>query len=636
MLLAGCLSLPPVVVPGAPQAQNAAALSRHGDHARAAAAYEALAAGSTAAARAELQLSAAREWLAANRPDQAARVLAATAIEPGSSAAYERGLLAAETSLALRRPREAWQQISGLSPAAAAPAALQYYSLRMQIALAAGLPIEGIRAEVSSEQFTTRDAQRLQLRSQLLTALLQARSHGVSLAAGNERDPIVRGWLELGATAAPSRGVSLTSAALAARWRSRYPNHPAAAILAQAFPAPLGSSAPGTHLALLLPLTGAYAGAASTVRDGFLSALYQVPAAGRPSLRVYDTAALPAAQALAQARADGATFIVGPLLQQAVAAVAALGPEPIPLLALNSLPDGQAAPAGLYQYALSPDDEARMAAQRILADGRRHGIIVVPHDAWGARVASAFERELTLGGGSVIGEAAYDPTGHNYGDELRSALRTDESQARHDRLERALGTKLNFEPRPRGDIEFVFIAPENPINARLIEPQLRFAYDTDIPSYSISNAYEPDTLDSNQDIAGLMYPDMPWMIAGQSAVTDLRSSIGQAWGKRADWRSRLFAFGYDACQLMLAMSAAPYGNPAGVQIDGLTGQLHFDAERRVQRDLIWVRVDRAGEPRPLAATVPSDATTPQVPPDAAPPAGAGPESAPTPRAAPLH
>ena len=48
---------------------------------------------------------------------------------------------------------------------------------------------------------------------------------------------------------------------------------------------------------------------------------------------------------------------------------------------------------------------------------------------------------------------------------------------------------------------------------------------------------------------------------------------------------------------MLAMSAKGR-NPADAQVAGLTGLLHFDAERRVQRDLIWVQV-RNGEPRRL-------------------------------------
>ncbi len=88
-----------------------------------------------------------------------------------------------------------------------------------------------------------------------------------------------------------------------------------------------------------------------------------------------------------------------------------------------------------------------------------------------------------------------------------------------------------------------------------------------------------------------MYPEMPWMITSHSNLMELRDAVAENWGSRAAWRTRLFAFGYDACQLMLAMST-PAQAPAAAQIDGLTGQLHFDADRRIQRDLIWVRVDR--------------------------------------------
>jgi hypothetical protein len=456
----------------------------------------------------------------------------------------------------------------------------------MRIAFAAARPVDGIRAELAAEPYAASDSQRVQLRSALLGELLQARARGVNLVAPAGADTLIRGWLELGATAAPSRALSLNSAILAARWRVQYPNHPAQSILDQAFPAPLAVSAPGGRVALLLPLSGPYGADGTTIRDGFLSALYQLPPAARPQVHLYDTAAVPAAQALAQARSSGSTFVVGPLVPAAVASIAAQGPEPIPMLALNFLPDGQSAPPGMFQDALSPEEEAQLAAQRILADGHHHGIMLVPRNDWGTRVASAFSRALTLGGGSVIAAPTYDPQENDYGDELRAVLGIDQSQARRQRLERALGTKFNFEPRHRGDIEFVFIVTSSALNARLIMPQLRYAYAGDIPSYSIAEAYEPDTLDSNSDIAGLMYADMPWMISGQSALSELRDTLSGTWGSRV------------ACQLMLAMSA-PYSTASAVQIDGLTGQLHFDADRRIQRELIWVRVDRNGNPRPL-------------------------------------
>jgi len=354
---------------------------------------------------------------------------------------------------------------------------------------------------------------------------------------------------------------------------------------------------------LLLPLTGPAAAQASTVRDGFLSAYYQLPAANRPDLRLYDTGALPGPEALSQARAAGSSFVVGPLTREDVAAVANLGPPPVPVLALNFLPPDRAAPSGFYQFALSPEDEARLVAHRILAEGHHRGIALIPRGDWGSRVADAFTHELIAGGGSLISTANYNAAEHDYGSELQSVLHIDESIARHQRLQSVIGGKLNFEPRRRGDIEFVFVAAPSATTARLIEPQLKFFYAGDVPNYSLSNAYEPDSAASNQDIDGLIFPDMPWMISGDGSIDEIRGNISQAWENRAAWRSRLFAFGYDACQLMVAMSAKGR-NPAEAQVAGLTGALHFDGDRRVQRDLIWVQV-RNGEPRRLGEPTPN-------------------------------
>jgi len=598
--ITACANLPSPVSTGVATGQRAAALASHGEHTQAAAAYEAMAAARLPPERTDLQLLAAREWLAGGRPADARRVLALISGAQSATQAYQHALLDAQVSLDSHQIKLAWRQINAISPLATAAAALDYFSLRMRIALAAGRAIDGIRAEMAGERDTSSGAELAQLRGALLSALITARAQGVRMLPQTSTDPTVRGWLELGAMAPRSHAASLANAALAARWRALYPNHPAISLLAQAFPTPPITPAPGSRIALLLPLTGAQGAQGATVRDGFLSALYQLPATERPDLHIYDTAAMPVIEALAQAHASGSTFVVGPLLRSNVSAVAALGAQPIPLLALNFLPDGQAAPRGLFQFALSPEEGARQVARRILADGLHSGIVIFPRDDWGDRVATAFTTTLTAAGGSVVGQATYDPAGHDYGDELRSVLRIDDSQARHQHLERALRTKLNFEPRHRGDIQFVFVVAPAAVNARLIEPQLRYFYASDIPSYSIWDAYQPDSHDANRDIAGLMYPDMPWMVSGDSSMDELRTNIGQIWGTRAAWRSRLFAFGYDACQLMLALSA-PQSHAGYVQISGLTGLLHFDADRRVLRDLIWVRIDRDGDPKPLAA-----------------------------------
>jgi outer membrane PBP1 activator LpoA protein len=619
LALAGCAGLPPPVAQRAGTVPVAEAAARKGDHAQAASQYESLAQTHVPPERVDLQLAAAREWLAAGRAADAARVLGAISAPQSAAQSQEHALLDAEISLQANRTQEAWQKIGAIAePAAAAPAAgttaagatvadataataaIRYYTLKMRIALAAARPVDGVRAEMAAETFTANAAERTQLRTRLLAALRDAREHGVKLEAAASQDPIVRGWLDLGAIATESHGASLIGEAEAAGWRARYPNHPALEVLAQALPAPLVVTAQGGRIALLLPLSGPAAGQAATVRDGFLSAFYQLPAATRPELQMYDTGAVTAADAVAQARAAGSGFIVGPLTREDVAAVAGLGSESVPLLALNFLPADRPAPGGLYQFALSPEDEAQQVARRMLADGHRRGVALVPRGDWGNRVIEAFTRELTAGGGSLISQTLYDPAEHDYSYELEPLLRIDDSEARHSRLQSVLGAKLNFEPRHRGDIEFVFLVPESATNARLIEPQLKFFYAGDIPSYSLSNAYEPESTDANRDIDSLMYPDMPWMISDDASLDTLRASIEQAWGNSVAWRSRLFAFGYDACQLMLAMSGG-HQKLGDVQVAGLSGQLHFDAKGRVQRDLIWVQI-RDGDPRRLGAS----------------------------------
>jgi outer membrane PBP1 activator LpoA protein len=609
LALAACSSLPPPLPPpgspgwpGSADQQSAAAAARQGDHARAARLYEQAAGTRTAPERTDLQLLAAREWLAAGRAAELARTLAALPPAPSPAQAYERSLLEAEQPLLTGSPRSAWQRIAALpEPAAGAPVGTQqrYFALRERIALAADLPLEAVRAEQASERVAGPAGQLTALRSALLAGLREQRDRGVRFDPAQIQDPIARGWLELAEIAGSGRARSLGSDAAFARWRDRYPNHPATEILAQAEPLPLAGSLPHGQIALLLPLSGAAASQSAIVRDGFLSAYYQLPVGQRPPLHLYDTSVLSVSAALADAHSAGSSFIVGPLTREEVLAVADSGAQSVPVLTLNFLPAERPAPAGVFQFALSPEDEARQVARRILADGRHRGIAVVPLGEWGTRVLDAFGRELQAGGGSLFEQADYDPAGHDYGAQLRRVLRIDESDARHERLQNVLGTKLNFEPRRRADIEFIFVAPATATNARLIEPQLRYFYAGDVPTYTLSNAYEPDSTDSNQDIDGLSYPDMPWMISDAATVDAIRGSMQQAWTDRTAWRTRLFAFGYDACQLMLAMDG-PRHDPADVQVDGLTGQLHFDAERRVQRELVWVQV-RNGEPRRLTS-----------------------------------
>jgi outer membrane PBP1 activator LpoA protein len=341
----------------------------------------------------------------------------------------------------------------------------------------------------------------------------------------------------------------------------------------------------GPHIALLLPVTGRAAGAAISVRDGFMTAYYQAPAGERPSVRIYDTGTESVADALAQASSAGADFIVGPLTREEVVAAADFPGPRAPLLALNFLPLERPPPAQFYQYALSPEDEARLAARRVLADHHRHGVALVPAGDWGTRVLGAFRQELQAGGGDLIATEVIDSGRTDYSGPITEVLRISESTARYHRLESALGTKLQFEPRRRTDIEFIF-APAQANLERLLRPQLRFHYAGDIPTYATSDAFEPDVR-ANEDLEGLMFPDMPWMLGGDLAEA-VHATTREAWPTGGPHRGRLFAFGFDAFRLAQALRYA--GVSGSISVEGLTGRLSLDGERRVRRDIGWAQL----------------------------------------------
>jgi outer membrane PBP1 activator LpoA protein len=598
LMLAGCPSAPRTPTSTVDRADAA---TRAGDHAGAAALYERLAGETTGTDSIEFRLRAARAWLAAGRSADADRVLAGIGPSATQQQQLERQLLGIQSAVAQGRGEQAWKEVSSMPVPTAPGAAARYYETRQQVAITTGHLVDGIRSELARERLVPPGETRA-VRAQLLAQLRGAAEAGVNLAPPPGSDATVRGWLEAASVALDnSRNPTLGATRLAA-FRTRYPTHPALAALSsepgvgiEEKPATLDSA---PHLALVLPLSGRTAAPAAQIRDGFMTAYYQLPANARPRLRVYDSAAAPIADTLSQAAAAGAEFIVGPLTrEEVVSAAEILGTRP-PLLALNFLPVDRPAPEKFYQFALSPEDDARAVARYIGASGRRHGVVIVPEGDWGTRVAAAFDEELRGAGGFVLGQATYNSAEKDYAAAITQVLRTDDSRVRQQRIQATIGQKLEFEPRRRADIQFIF-APSQPGTARLLRPQLRFHLAGDIPTYTLGDAYEPHPT-ANQEIDGMMFPDMPWMLGDTGLSAEVRAAATQAYGSSAARRGRLFAFGYDAMRIAGTLQRGAPLNP-----QGLTGTLSMDEQGRVRRGLEWVRI-KSGAPTPLS-TAPATA-----------------------------
>jgi outer membrane PBP1 activator LpoA protein len=592
LVLAACVSVPQGA---APSASRAAALARAGQPAAAARMYEALARASQGTERNDLALKAAQAYLVAKQPDDAARALEAVQPPLGPGQGFERSLLSVRITASRGQSAQAWQQISAIAAPIEPAQAASYFRLKERIAFAANRPAEAVQAEMQLEHWLLKAAAIEQSRVQLLYSLRAASERGVTIEPALAVNPVVRGWLELGPLAAEAARNPTAALTPLTAWLAQHPGHPAAGVVRSKL---LGeqpqSLAAQAHIALLLPISGPAAAFGSDVRDGFLAAYYQTPVEQRPTVRVYDTGGGESvADLIAGAGQAGADFIVGPLLRPAVIGAAADSAQRPPILALNFLPEGEPAPPLFFQFALNPAEEARMVARRVLSDGEQLGIAVVPGNDWGTRVLGAFTQQLTSGGGTLLASTRIDLSQSDYSEELKQVLLIDESQARLTRLESVLGTRLVFVPRRRGDIQFIFAAV--PYEAeRLLLPQLRFYYAGGIPTYSTSDAFDPDPK-SNRDLDGLMFPDMPWML-GDPVAEAVRAAASQAWPAGGPILGRLFAFGFDAYGIAEALRQNR--TATALELNGLTGQLTLGPHGRIHRKLIWARL-QGGEVQEL-------------------------------------
>lgn len=416
-----------------------------------------------------------------------------------------------------------------------------------------------------------------------------------------EDEPVLGGWAELALAVRRARLGERPVTAAIADWRQRFPRHPAVdrfvPTLRDRIVAEL--TYPET-IAVLLPLSGRYAGPAAAVRDGLLAAYYNQPSyITRPQLMILDTgengqSALSAYQRAVDA---GAGFIIGPLDKPSVADIASLQELPVPILSLNYLPEGRTASAdGMVQFGLLPEDEARQAADAAIQNSQFNGVALVPAGDWGSRMLGAFEQRFEELGGVLLEQARYNSQATDHGRHIRALFNLDLSYLRRQRLQRTVGESLRFEPRRRQDVEMVFVAAE-PSQARLIEPQLEFHRAGDLPVYATSHVFTgvPDP-ESDWDMNGLYFSEIPWILNNLEHSGELHRQVTRNWPDRHARFPRLYALGIDALSILPHLERMR--SDATAYFNGRTGRLGLDEQGRIHRQLQWAQFEK-GMPRPI-------------------------------------
>ena len=594
--LAGCETAGTGAFGGSAESR-AERLAQNGEYQEAASAYIGLAAGASGGERDRLTLLAVDNWLDAGDIMRARNAYSGVTQPTGGELLWRWNSTTAAMRLFEGNAGQARDLLESLSRQSLPPdLRLRVEALRADAWFQLQEPTRAIELLMQREQWLDDRPSIDRNRERLWNGLLVSNPQVLREAAELSTDPTVRGWLTLGslATATGQQGIGWSNGVV--RWRERNAGHPAMTVLDTLEMPEDQLLAYPRNIALLLPLSGRTASAGKAVQNGFLGA-YFASAGGlddRQSIRIYDVNAEggPSA-AYASAVEDGAEFVVGPLLRPNVSELANDILVPVPVLTLNYLPDESLPPPGLFQFALAPEDEAVSAAARALQDGHSRAVALVPNSNWGRRLLTAFATEFEGQGGILVDYRSFTSESPDFSRTIEELMGLAGSVSRYQRMRANIGSPLQFDPRRRQDVDFIFLAADGAAG-RLLKSQLKFHYSGDLPVYSTSSIYAMDGR-SDSDLNGIRFADTPWIIAPQSWIRYLPDLYREYWPEERRL-GRLHAMGYDAYHLVAPLFAARSATMP--EIDGATGVLFLDSSGRVHRRLAWAEF-RRGVPVPL-------------------------------------
>ncbi|NOX27678.1 MAG: ABC transporter substrate-binding protein [Gammaproteobacteria bacterium] len=561
----------------------------------------------------EWLIKSAQSYFKANQNDLSAEVLAKLDINRlTTQQLLQRQILVAELAIEQRDYERGQIALNFDIPEQTDTATrIKIHKLRIVIANALNQRINAAKSHVALAPLLS-NQQIKHFNQQTLWQLLQsAPLEDLEMAQSKAFDNDTLGWLQLAIiTKRPAQQASRSLN----EWLQFFPSHPADQLIVDSVLARQNYAAyRPASIALLLPLNGPLSNAAKAIRDGFLAAYYQGDHSSTPSIRIYDVT-----NADGQVRDDvytvyqnavneGAEFVIGPLSKNAIDSLAFRSDLSTPLLALNYI-SGERQPNDLvFQFGLSPEDEARQVAERAWQDGHRQAIALTPEGDWGERMQTAFADHWESLGGILVESRQYDANSSDFSRPLRSMLQLNLSQTRKRSLQQQMGLELHFEPRRRHDADFVFLAAF-PRQGRLLKPQLKFHRASNLPVYASSHIFT-GTIDAeaDRDINDVIFCDTLWTIDPASSA--LRQQVTSLWPQNSQYQIRLYALGADTFQLIPHINELQQSEYYAYE--GQTGILSMDNQRRLRRQLSWAKINN-GIPVKLAS--PEVTTTPLITP----------------------
>ena len=368
-------------------------------------------------------------------------------------------------------------------------------------------------------------------------------------------------------------------------WAQRYQNHDAYdSITKELINKSVQFAQRPSKIGLLLPLTGQYKKSSVAVRDGFLAAWY-LDRQEKADIEIYNANSSNIIEIYQKALNDGADYIVGPLEKEATNQLYGNTNASIKILALNrqDLKNDQSGNKNLFQFGLSPEDEAGQVAKIAISDGHKRALVLTPDTPWGNRLADAFVKHWLELGGEVSKHTRFINNTTDFSSPVKELLNIDKSEQRARDLRNKLKIKIHNIERRRQDADFIFIAAI-PEDARQLIPQLRFHYADNLPVYSTSHIFT-GIIDSAKDIDlnDVIFIDMPWILDTKRQLSIVQDALNRNWSQEKSEYRRLYALGIDAYNLIPNINRLNHEEDSFMI--GETGDLTIVRDNIIKRNL---------------------------------------------------
>ncbi|MBK1721732.1 penicillin-binding protein activator [Thiocystis violacea] len=535
---------------------RAKALETQGKSADAAKVYLDLATKAQPPAQAQLQIKAAQAYLAAGQTSQAGRTMDAIA-QPSLTAGQREILLLTQADLALitDRPKDAITALERMQTRGL-PKDLKAKRLGT-LASAQRLSNDPVAAARTLDELDgLLEDNNARLVNQLsLVSTLSGISQTQLQTLSHQGSGRMKGWAEISLIARQHGADPKQLDTQYQQWKQRHGGHPALATLGRAYADTLtGGYQASDKVVVVLPRSGRFAAAAKVIQDGIEAASRADSGGQRPALDFSSSSSATTRK--------GVDYVIGPLEKSSVDALLSKRSLAVPTLALNEATRSTQV-TNLFQFSLSPENEAAEVASKAAAMGAKRALVLYPKDAWGERLASAFRRQWSNLGGTVTGQASFDPSWSSY--------------------DKTLGSLLKGK-----DADMLFLVATAKM-ARKIYPQILAATDKPLPVISTSHVYTGNPGEAaDQALVGLYFVDIPWMLDNTNSGPLSRRGSSAASGPLA----RLYAMGIDAYRVTPRLTSL--AKSPGAYYPGQTGGLSIDSLGRVTRQLELGRFTKGG------------------------------------------